>query len=289
MQAAGLAVRRARAERVRSEIERLGALPAIVTKILRISDDPNAGIEDLAREVEQDPILAARLFKLANSSYYARATEVTTIEEAVRMLGFSTIRNLTLAASAGKIVNCDFKGYRFPEFGLWQHSVAVAFAAQPLAKLVGLPIEMEGELLLAGLLHDTGKLALDGAIAEAGVEDARVSLEIEEAAVGHTHTDVGVWIADKWKLPAHAAAVIAQHHEPDPDSEFAGHAAAIHLADYLVNRHGIGVAEDTEWDCPASPAALDILNLKEDEMDELESSFKEQLEAIGATCDALLG
>lgn len=289
MQAAGLAVRRARAERVRSEIERLGALPAIVTKILRISDDPNAGIDDLAHEVEQDPVLAARLFKLANSSYYARATEVTTIAEAVRMLGFATIRNLTLAASAGKIVNRDFKGYRFAGFGLWQHSVAVALASQPLARLVGLPVEMEGELLLAGLLHDTGKLVLDGAIAEAGPEEAQISLEIEEAAVGHTHADVGVWIAEKWKLPAHAAAVIAQHHDPDPESEFAGHSAAIHLSDYLVNRHGIGISEDVEWDCPISAAALDILGMSQDELDEIESSVKDQLDAIGATCDALLG
>ena len=289
MQAAGLAVRRAREERVRSEIERLGALPTVVTNILRIADDPNSDVDDLAHEVEQDPVLAARLYKLANSSYYARATAVTTIAEAVRMLGFSTIRNLTLAASAGKIVNREFSGYQFAELGLWQHSVAVALVVQPLAKRVGLPKEIEGELLLAGLLHDAGKLALDGAIAEAEPETDRISLEIETAAVGHTHAEVGLWIAEKWKLPPHAAEVIAQHHDPDPDAEYAGHSAAIHVADYLANRHGIGIAENISWEDACSANALSILGIDAAELEEIETSLKDELDQIAATCKELLG
>ena len=130
---ATIVTREVAAERLMAELERLQALPSVALEVIQTVDDPNASVRDVDQVVSKDPTVAARLFKLANSAFYARGNAVTTINDAVRKLGFKTIRNLAVAACAGKALSRPMNSYPFEELGLWKHSLGLALAVRTLA------------------------------------------------------------------------------------------------------------------------------------------------------------
>lgn len=224
--------------------EAIPPLPELVVRLLKALGDPETEPEDLESLLETDPVLVGRMLAMVNSPYFGLNRAVTTVREAVMVLGFRGIRTLALATSTCRFLSRDYSCYGFIDQGLWQHSMAVATMARHLGRACGLGVNQAEELFVAGLLHDIGKMLLaqflEGAGVRVGVHGSADSLELAHAGIDHA--EAGALIAAKWNLPAELQDLIAHHHDPAGLSTVA--ATVLRAANQIAGELGIGLVEE---------------------------------------------
>lgn len=269
-------------ERIVAQIDTLGTLPDVVAEIMRLADDPDATAAQIETLVSRDPVIAGRLFKLANSTFFARGGNVSTLPQAVRKLGFGTIKNLVLAASAGSMLGGRLGAYDYLDSGLWDHSIGVALTCRSIAKGLDMKGSVADEVFLSGLLHDVGKLVLDPFLRGSYDGSFRLTTDHEKAAVSLDHTEVGARVAEKWKLPQHTSEVISAHHDPMQSPQYPRHAGVVNLCDYFISRERLGRPEDAADDLAIPPSTLECLGLDEKDVPDLGVRVSEDLEAVSA-------
>ncbi len=136
----------------------LPSLPDVVLAIREAVQDDRKGVPHIARLLQTDPVLAARVLKIANSPLYNTGTTLTDIKLAVSRLGLITTRNLITALAMHNLFTVKSFAMRERIRQLWQHSCHVAALTQVLARTQrGLSAD---KALLAGLLHDIGVLPI---------------------------------------------------------------------------------------------------------------------------------
>jgi putative nucleotidyltransferase with HDIG domain len=202
--------------RLRAEIVNardVPTIPVLLLRILRVVDGERASAKDLVELMQRDQALAGRVLRLANSSFFACAREVSTLPRAVMLLGFATVKNLALGI---KIME-TMRAHGGPEIAaLWEHSALVGAAARLIAQRTR-AADPE-EVFTAGLLHDIGKVVLrsrfaatyDRVVATAG--DTPVVAR-ERDAFGVDHAQAGSWIGESWQLPASIVDAAREHHD----------------------------------------------------------------------------
>src|SRR5579875_231639 len=131
------------------QLTRFPAQPLAARLVLRLIEDPEAGPAQLARLVEMDPALSARVMRLANAPHNSTHGGVRSAERAVILLGFETVRGLAAAAASSLLADTVDLG----PLDYWAHTIAVAASTAVAGELLGLP---ENESFSAGLLHDIG-------------------------------------------------------------------------------------------------------------------------------------
>lgn len=197
-------------------IERLDEIPPLPESTLRLAElieDPSTTPLSLARLIEKDLSLAARVLRLANSAFYGVSGGVDSLERAVCFVGFSTIQQIAVYLQSRQIL--DGAGARSPA-ALWRHAQQVARAAQHLAASLRLP--MAQRFYTAGLLHDLGRVALFVLFPERAArwnpsgQDLWRRIEAERALFGIDHQQAGVHLARRWRYPEALMAVIAGCH-----------------------------------------------------------------------------
>lgn len=197
-------------------ISNLPTLPSVLGKILATAADPDASALDLGKLIASDQSLSATLLKLVNSAYYGFPRRIASVSQAIVMLGFLEVRNLTLTATAFRSLAKSSSDY--DRVQLWRHSIATATAAERCAKKLN--IECEG-CFESGLLHDIGKVALDllfpekfREAAHRAHQDNRRMAELEREVLGADHAEVGGILGEHWNLPPGVVEAIRYHHEP---------------------------------------------------------------------------
>ncbi len=196
-------------------IEDLPTLPEVVIEITRLVENPDTTAEDVYRLVSTDLSLSATMLKLVNSAFYGMPKSVTSLEKAIRILGFATVRNIALAAFVFDAFMTG-KG-KFDYRGFWLHSIATAAACDIMAKR--LRVKDIGEYFVYGLLHDLGMVVLmqyfpDGLtrIREQSMQAADVDVpKVEEKEMGCNHGELGAALAERWEFPASLVSVIGSH------------------------------------------------------------------------------
>lgn len=204
--------------RISQSLLNLPTLPTLAARLLDLVDNPNTNAANLAQFISQDQVITARLLKMCNSSYYGLGREVASVHQAVVLLGFDMVREVSLGVS---VINA-FKSARslegFDISGFWDHSSAVGLVARRIAKGY-LPQHMS-EALTAGLLHDIGKVVLiqylpsefSQTLAQAR-QQKRPLIEVEREVFGTDHGQIGSWLAERWKLPKGLRDAMEFHHE----------------------------------------------------------------------------
>jgi len=246
--------------------ESLPTLPAVRERLSTALDNSDYTYRDVGRVVGADVILTARVLAQANASRRSPATPVTTIPQAVRLVGFDALGVLLRSQSALTILETRPRlGEPFPLLALWRHALATALAARAIGVQVGYA-EPE-EFYAAALLHDLGKHALwqlapdrfDTMVAEARRGHATFySREVESNEP--SHAVVGRLLAKRWSLPAGVVAAIGYHHTPQLAVEHPKIVAAVHIADMLARTLGLGSGGD-HFVPPIKPTALHTLAL----------------------------
>lgn len=232
-----------------NRVDKLPALPHVTNKVLTLTDDPKTTITELTDTISNDQVLTAKVLRMANSAYYGYARRIFSINEALIILGFTTIRNIVLAASVYNVMDQEVTGYSLPKGDLWRHSMATALLARLLAKKAR--FEMSDKAFTAGLLHDIGKLIMNIYMQESFAEvlgtvnSGNIPFcEAEQKILGFDHAEVGAKVAEKWNLPDELVEAIANHHKPARSKLNPKLSSIAHIADAASMAMGIGLGGD---------------------------------------------
>ncbi len=227
----------------------LPLIPAVAIKLLQLTSDDNADVQDLTKVVETEPTLAIEILKTVNSAMYRFPQKITSLPQAISLLGFADIHNLALKLLFYNSLIKDQGNKRFDLVFFWQHCLFVASLSEKLAKVMNYP---NPEIIYtAGLIHDIGKLILEkyGIINYSSfignyAQDSLFLLKSETDFYGVTHEQVGYVFCREWQLPEIITAVVAHHNSDEiPDklsAKYKKEIAIVAFADYLAWLHGLG-------------------------------------------------
>jgi putative nucleotidyltransferase with HDIG domain len=185
----------------------LPVLPAVAKLAIRLANDPDARITELASLVDTDPPIAARFMSVANSVIYFRGWVTSSTQSAIVRLGLSSTRDLlfqvALASSSGGL-----EKYQGAVQTSFRKSVRAAHAARVVSRELSIGTEYD---YMSGLLHDIGESRvyriLDGI-------KLPVSPELAKRLVRKYHESAGAEVAMDWNLPTEIVDACAAHHDP---------------------------------------------------------------------------
>ncbi len=224
-----------------SAVERMQAFPVSVQSILKLTGDAACSPKELVEVIHKDPIVTVKILRVVNSVYYSLPRKIISVDHAVVLLGFNTIKNLALSiAAVGMLPTNPLAGFDGQRYLL--HSLTVAGLARQLASRFAQADPHD--FFIAGLLHDFGKVVVaQGMPAE--FRRAReyglwneTSLHVAlQAVAGVDHAEIGAMLLEKWHFPAVLVAAIRQQHCVAPDC--CDMALAVYAANQISNRLGM--------------------------------------------------
>jgi HD-like signal output (HDOD) protein len=281
---------------LKSLVERiydLPTLPEVIAAVNRLLDDPESSASDLNGVIGRDPALATRILRIVNSPFYGLPNKISSIGQAVVILGFSTVRSLAISASVLEVFGPGAGGFDYAAF--WKHQIGCAVVCETLGRRQ--PGVNPDTAFVLGLTHDLGKLILDqyahDALATVLKRAADGELPFEEAereVLQASHAEVGYWLAERWAFPEELARAIRHQHAPDlaSDGTSARLAAVCAFARYVCRLKSYGA--DGSCGKPELPAeAWGLLGFDREDLPGLIASIHQELPRADAFCETVLG
>lgn len=255
-------------------------MPEVAQKVLTMIRNPRTNMAEISQLLSLDQSLAVLVLRWANSAYYGLRQPVTTINQAVVVLGQQAIRNVILASTVASLMDRPVAGYGLEKGDLWQHSIAVAGAAREIAKNKG--FEIAEEAYTAGLLADIGKLAFESLLRDVNLSSlewqGRTFSDLEGEFFGIDHARLGAELARRWNLPARLLDAIEYHHKPENSKEGCALAYAVHLADFTIMVLGLGIGRDG-LQYQLDPAAVEYYEFTDNTISSLTDIIPEFIES----------
>lgn len=243
-------------------------IPDIAVRVLALLEDEYCPLKRLEEFILEDQALTAYILRIANAPFYKSGKSINTLTDAIMTIGMHNI--VALVSVISLISQAATEGQ---DTDLMRHAIAVSTASALLARHA--KVVTEDEALIAGLLHDIGKLVLFAnapshykAAKEKVKKEKRPFAEIENELFGFDHCDIGCMVARKWRLPGLYEHTIRHHHDEEiknfTDSQTIGYddllCSIVRLADKVVLDAGAGSGKSTEKN---PQALLDLLKIGE--------------------------
>ena len=223
-----------------SQMSTIPSLPETYTEIVEELQSPNASMKKVGEIVSKDMGMTAKVLQLVNSAFFGLRHHVSTPSQAASFLGVDTLKSLVLSVHIfSQLDNIKIEGFCLDR--LWNHSAATGALAKRIAAAEGCAEQLRDHALMAGLLHDAGKLIIAANLPErysdvlASVESEGLKLwEAERQILTNTHAEVGAYLLGLWGLPDPIVEAVAFHHNPSRclGDEFAP-LTAVHAANAL--------------------------------------------------------
>ena len=216
----------------------LPSLPRTYDALTQALTDPDTSLQKIARIVEQDVGICAKILQLVNSAFFGIGHCITNIDHAVIYLGINTLRSLVLSVEIFRVFQPKTA---LPGFSLEEMERHARLAAHIAARLP-VPIHLTDITMVAGMLHDVGKLILAWKFPERFKQMLRQAAEehcplykIEEREYGFSHAEIGAYLLGLWGLPYMLVEAVAFHHGPNrvPHQSFDA-VAAVYVANLLA-------------------------------------------------------
>jgi len=258
------------------KVKELPTLSVVASKVSMLLSDPKSSASEIADTIALDQSISAKILKLVNSAYYALPQRVSNIQQAIGLLGFRSISHILLTLSVFDTLKKSGKS-GFDRRQFWIHSIATAVLGVRIARVC--MCKYENDVFTAGLLHDIGKVFLDGYLHEnfsritAYAREKKLSFfQSERELYDVDHTMMGEWIARSWKFPLHVTAVIKHHHQPLKERKgliLSSDTVVdyIRLADVFVRKNSYGANGDGDGFVPElSPELFSRLPITEEDV-----------------------
>ena len=123
-----------------AQVKAFPGMPATSAKLLAMLKDPESSAAQIESVLKYDPGLTANILKLTNSAYFGIPTQVSSVKQAVVLLGWKRLLQLVMTMCMSTIMKKPVPGYNMPPGKLWQHSVAVSVAAELVVKALKLSL-----------------------------------------------------------------------------------------------------------------------------------------------------
>ena len=216
----------------------LPSLPEVYIRVTELLETENASGLKIGEAVQTDPALTARILKMINSAYYGLRNPVTSISQAVALLGRQQLKQVLLGSVLAGVFK-DFDVTHFPLRDFWQHCIKTAIIARQLAMQNARIIDHDA-FFTAGLLHDVGWLVIAKVnpgsylqITQLAKNENKDVLQVENEKLGVTHIDVGVALLDKWGIPGLITECVRKHHDRDHVGPLSVETSIVFLANKL--------------------------------------------------------
>ncbi len=205
-------------------MDQLHSAPQVAQKVLQITRDPEFDVGQVARCLESDPALAAKILRVANSSKYGLRHQVTSVRQAVAFIGQRSVRLIALTFGLVDSLTRGAHGKQYSEF--WRRSLTIAcVAAESARNTDDVPTD---EAYAAGLLADMGQLILAQLEPERffGLSDQYAHgtdlVAAERQEFGFAHPELGARLLQQWELPESLIEAVALHHVADEAADGVG-------------------------------------------------------------------
>ncbi len=224
------------------QIQQLPALPAIVQEVIASFSNADPDTVWLSGKIAQDIGLSAKVLRVANSSFYGLPRKVGSIQDAVTVLGFNSVR--TLALSAGMMhAFPSVPGSLFDRKVYWQRSFRVAAYAKELARCLK---SDQATAFTAGMFHDIGQLLMDLCFPARYDDVLRLSagrdlFEVERTLIGWDHAQLGGEAVRHWNFPHQIEQAVRYCHQPEQLEPYDPMVCIVHMAFLLES--GVSGAE----------------------------------------------
>lgn len=257
-------------------MENLPTLPHFINELVEMVESEKYSAKDLSGLISKDQSISSVILKLVNSAFYGHMSKISSINQAVVILGFNTVKSIALGSSIFGSRGGKHGLYRKK---LWTHSLGVATTSRILAQKSGYK-DVE-EAFIGGLLHDVGKVILDSIFPEEFekvlqiIERENVFMrEAEKEIFDLDHAEASKILLTKWQLPASVANAVSYHHEiSKAQPQYADLAAIINIADIICQTLMIGSGGNKKVSL-FSKTVLNTLNVSHSEIEGVKREIK---------------
>lgn len=219
--------------------EKLPPFPDVAWKVLSLIRK-TAPVNEIEAVIRFDPAITARVISLSQSPLYGRRHKITSLSDAIFILGNQKLIQVIMASCAARYFSGGKAGANSVERRLWEHSVGTAVLGEMLAQ--GLKMKRMLTVYTSSLLHDIGKTVLSqysrifmkSQHYDAGVESVDFLSE-ERKTLGIDHQELGEKIARRWRFPEEITSAIGYHHCPEKAKTDKDIAYVVYAADRIVN------------------------------------------------------
>lgn len=209
----------------------LPSIPKVIALLLNELDRPEPDLRKISQLINTDPVLATRLLQLANSAQFQFVSKISSVSEALALMGLDQVRALATAAAVVGAFRA-IPGIDMHQF--WRYSLNVAKLARILG---GMARQNQSAAFTAGLIHAVGELvmylglpeelaALDQKVPPLGLKRAAA----EQKLLGFCYADVGAGFARNWQFPQPIVEALEHQHAPFENGVYEPMAGILHLA-----------------------------------------------------------
>ncbi len=225
-----------REELIKQHIDSFPVLPVTVTRLMKVTKDPESSAQDVMEVILTDQSLCLTVLKIANSALFGRPKKVDSIKMAIAILGFNEVERIALAKA---LINSFSKLPRQHKPLIdkyWEHSFVCGIMARVIARDLQTPPDIA---FLGGLIHDIGKLIMLETFVDDYAVDWMTKFSGEKIChdelqmFSFTHDIVGGQLLKKWIFPENLITAVKYHHHPGDAGEEKNLAYIIQLADFL--------------------------------------------------------
>ncbi len=242
-----------------SKIKQLPVIPKLLHELMQDFSNDNSKIHDIAQKIAMDQVISAKVLKLANSAAYRRGAEITSIEQAVILLGFNALRSLVVASG----IMTSFKTpANFNTAKFWVETFQTATIAKALAK-ESHSVDPETAFTCT-LLHNIGELLIQSALPEEAslinlaINQGTSRIDAQREMLGYDFSLVGAELARRWNLSERFVTAIAQQLDPLDHHPVSPEAVLIRLAMFVSFAWNAGVPANVIVSRFPSPLALHL-------------------------------
>lgn len=265
------------------KIREISTLPQVMHRIMEVVIDERSSSRDLAREISHDPPLTAKVLKVVNSAYYGFYRRISSVNDAVIILGYNEVRSIAITISVFDLFGGIPGNTFFDRLKLWEHCIATGTLADILRQEYQ---KGEEAAFVAGLLHDIGKVILDEyfssewmKVIEKSRQESRALVEVEQELLGITHADIGFLLSEIWNLPEKVGLAIRNHHLTRNQHPSNPLEAMVYIANLLVKEKGIGNSGDSHvWEL--TPEIQNVVGIKESDLSHLDALLAKRMTCI---------
>jgi len=227
-------------------------LSPCISRLLEVCAAPDHSLTEIINIIRGDFTLTAQILRISNSVVFNPIQPIASIDRAVSYLGEIYVVGIALNQGAAGIFNSPLDGYEGKKRDLWRHQLYCAIVARIISRFSRKPIATD-LAFTGGLLHDIGKAILSEHIQQSageiitGIASERYQdyKDAEEQLFGTDHVEVGLVLAEHWRLPQILQEIIRHHHNPaEAQPEYRALAYAVHFGDALSMMAGYDTGSD---------------------------------------------
>lgn len=258
-----------------AKVKNLAPVSHSALNLVGLLDQPSIGNEDIVQVLKFDNVLTAKLLRACNSPFFGLEEPVSSVEQAVLILGHQQILHIALSIAFSSSMAAPLPGYAAEAKELWQHSLVTALSAENIARHNHSIAADPAVAFTAGLLHDIGKVVLNHVLTpdyQAAIR-ARLSendlsrTEAEKEIIGADHAEVGKCLLQSWRLPENILEAVEHHHNPvsQPQPRLS---SLVHAANCLAHLIGSNLGWEA-FAVRADAGAIAALGIDQEKLDDL--------------------